>query len=295
MPRWRPGRNSHPLIKKIRNNSIITGLPNVFWIAALLAVLLQTGCTSTHKAAGKKLATEDLTLRYTDKAQAGAEIRELLMQHPLPISERQMVYHMAALTYENHSLLGKPSPVFTKEDIQKTKRLFTKALAKAHSQNIIGFEVESEEGTTHGQLFASGGNLHWRFFEIQGVKYSLTRNQMARYGTAWRMVPRSGQKFHVTDKFLGSKQWTNWVEAKINLPAPSNVRTGSRKKKRLNSGTSSTQPAPQQPGGAQSAPPSKSASDLEDKLKFLKYLYENQLIDKREYEQKRKDLLDQYL
>ena len=43
------------------------------------------------------------------------------------------------------------------------------------------------------------------------------------------------------------------------------------------------------------AAPQKNKADLEEKLKFLKHLYENQLIDQQEYEKKRKDLLDQYL
>jgi hypothetical protein len=279
-------------MKKL-TDSKTTGHLNILFVVATMIALILAGCSSTHKSAGKKLATEGFTLTFTDKAQAGAETEELTLQHPLPISERQMVFHMVALTYENYSLLGKPGPVFTKDDINKTKRLLTKALNKAHSQNIIGFEVESESGTTKGELFASQGNLHWRFSEIQGVKHSLTRNQMTRYGTAWRLVPKKGQKIHVTDKLLGAKQWTNWIEAKINLPAPANLKIAPKKKKRLIPGTAQSA-SPSQPS-QKSIAPKKSTTDLEEKLKFLKYLYENQLIDKREYEQKRKDLLDQYL
>jgi len=264
-------------------------------IIGFQVVLVFAGCQSTHQSAGKKLNAQDFTLTYTDKAQAGRKIAELTLQHPLAITERQMLIHLVALTYENYSLLGKSGPVFTKEDIQKTKRLLTKALNKAHAQNIIGFEVESEQGTTKGELFASGGKLHWRFFEIRGVKYSLTHNQMARYGTAWRMVPRKGQKFHVTEKLLGSKQWTNWIEAQIDLPAPANLKTARPKKQRAKSGAAAFEPplAPMMPSKA--AAPQKNQADLEEKLKFLKHLYENQLIDQQEYEKKRKDLLDQYL
>lgn len=280
---------------KTLTDSKTIGRLNIPFVIATLTVLVLAGCSSTHKSAGKTLTTEDFTLTYTDKAQAGGEIKELVLQHPLPISERQVVFHMVALTYENYSLLGEAGPVFTKDDIKKTKRLLTKALNKAHSQNIIGFELESEDGTTRGELFASNGNLHWRFFEIQGVKYSLTRNQMARYGTAWRMVTRKGQRFHVTDKLLGAKQWTNWIEAKINLPAPANLKVARPGKKRPNPGTAQSLPPPSQSSPPKAAAPGKTTEDLEEKLKFLKYLYENQLIDKREYEQKRKDLLDQYL
>jgi len=255
-----------------------TGHLNIPFVVAIMTVLALAGCSSTHKSAGKTLITEDFTLTYTDKAQAGREISELILQHPLSITERLMVFHMVALTYENYSLLGEAGPVFTKDDIKKTKRLLTKALKKAHPKNIIGFKVESEDGTTQGELFASKGNLHWRFFEIRGVKYSLTHNPMAQRGTAWRMVPKRGQKFHATDQLLGSKKWTNWIEAKINLPAPANLKI-----------------APAQPNPLKATVPEKTPADLEEKLKFLKHLYENQLIDKREFEQKRKDLLDQYL
>jgi len=277
---------------KNSTNTKTTTYRHIPFIVALVATLVFAGCGSTQKSAGKKLNAEGITLTYTDKAQAGAEIRELKLQHPLSITERQMVFHMVALTYENYSLLGKPGPIFTKDDINKAKRLLTKALTKAHSQNIIGFEVDSEDGTTKGELFASEGNLHWRFFQIRGIQYSLTRNQVARYGTAWKIVPKKGQKFHVTDKLLGAKQWTNWIEAKINLPAPGNLRMAPKNKQRSNPGTAQSRPPSSRP---KSTAPQKSTTDLEEKLKFLKHLHENQLIDKREYEQKRKDLLDQYL
>ncbi len=265
---------------------------------AILILLTFMGCSSTHPSAGKKLSSEDFTLTYTDKAQAGSEIDELTLQHPLRILERQMVFHLVALRYETNSLLSEPGPVFTKEDIKKMKRLLTKALNHANSQNIIGFEVESGDGTTQGELFASNGKLHWRFFEIRGARHSLTRNQMTRYGKAWRMIPGKGQKPHVTDKFLGAKQWTNWIEAKINLPAPANLKIA-----RPTPGVEQSAPPPStasSPPPAAPSPPKAAASkkdpaELEEKLKFLKYLYENQLIDQPEYEKKRRDLLDQYL
>ena len=262
-----------------------------FAVAILIALVL-TGCTSTQKSAGKTLTTEDFTLTYIDKAQAGSKINELVLQHPLSISERQMVFHMVALSYENNSLLGKTGPVFTKEDIQKTKYLLTKALNTAHSQNIVRFEVESEGGTTEVELFASEGKLHWRFFEIQGVKHSLTRNQMARYGTAWRMVLKKGQKFHTTKTLLGAKQSTNWIEAKIDLPAPENLKMARPKRDTPNSGQS----APlSQKNTPQTVAPEKGGSDLEEKLKLLKRLHEKQLINQQDYEKRQKDLLDQYL
>lgn len=253
----------------------------------IFILLAFVGCSSTSQSANKKLSAEDFTLTYTDKAQAGSAVNELALQHPLRILERQMVFHLVALRYENNSLLSKPGPVFTKEDIRKMKRLLTKSLTHADPQHIIGFEVESEEGTTKGELFASNGKLHWRFSEIRGTKHTLARNPTTRYGAAWRILPGNGQKFHVTDQFLGTREWTNWIEAKINLPAPANLKIARPKKDR---------PAPPAaPNPPTTAVPKNDPAELEEKLKFLKHLHENQLIDPQEYEKKRKDLLDQYL
>ena len=246
------------------------------------------------KQANKKLIRKDFTLTYINQEEADGGIDQLTLQHPLSISERQMIFHMVALSHENHSSSSKARPVFTTEDIKKTKRLLTKMLNKAHPQHIIGFEVASEGGSTLGQLFASKGLLHWRFFKIRGVWFSKTRNAVEQHGT-WRMKPRNGQRFHKSNKSKGTRQWTNWIEAKIDLPAPANLKASRQKTIRPNPGTVQATPSPSQASPPKATAPQNNVIDLEEKLKFLKYLYENQLIDKREYEQKRQDLLNQYL
>jgi len=118
---------------------------------------------------------------------------------------------------------------------------------------------------------------------------------MSRYGTAWQMTPKEGQKYHITDKLLGSKQWTNWIEAKIDLPAPENLKMARPKKNPPRSSAVQSIPPPSQPSPPKPTPSGKNIADLEKKLQFLKQLHEKQLIDQQEYEKKRKDLLDQYL
>jgi len=320
MPRQSPEKKSHSLIKTQMPSKITRFLKTHFAVAVIIPLAL-TGCSSTQTSIEKKvlvsdkgvigpnkevmetdmhlasaektLTTKDFTLTYINQSQADGKIDSLTLQHPLSITERQMIFHMVALSYENYSAPGKVRPVFTKEDIKKTKRLLTKALNKAHPQSIIGFEVASEAGTTQGQLFASGGGLHWRVFKIRRVWFSKTRNPVEQYGT-WRMVPRKGQRFHKSNIFRGTREWTNWIEAKIDLPAPANLKTSRSQRKRPNPDTAQTAPPPSQPSPPTTTP-KKNVADLEEKLKFLKYLYENQLIDKREYEQKRIDLLNQYL
>jgi len=278
--------NVLPILKQSRQ----AALPGIVF---LMLIFASAGCSTTHSSAGKTLDTEHLKLTYTDKAQMGAEIGKMTLQHPLPVTEQQMIHHMTSLKYENFSLLGEKGTVFTRDDINNCKRLLVKALNHVNPQNIIAFEVESEDGTTEGEVFASGGNLHWRFSKIRGIKYSLTRNQMARYGTAWRLVPGKDQKYYVTEQFLGAKQWDNWIVAQVDLAAPSNLK---RYRSKPKGQPPAAAPAPPAAAPApQSTAPRKDPAELEEKLKFLKHLHENQLIDRQEYEQKRKDLLDQYL
>ena len=314
---------------KIQMPSKFPKLLNIPFAIAIIVSLILTGCSSTQETSkkkvlwpskeekvidkksqkadtealgpekglmptGKKLIMEDFTLTYIDQEQADGDIDQFTLQHPFSIAERQVALHMVALNYEIYSKPKIANPVFTKEDIRKTKRLLTKALNKAHPQTIIGFEVTSETGTTQGQLFASRGVLHWRFFKIQGVWHSKTRNEEKQYGT-WRMMPGTGQRFHKSNMPRGTRKWDNWIEAKINLPAPTHLNNSRPKTKRPNNGTAQMAPSPSQPSPSTTIAPEKRIIDLEEKLKFLKYLHQNQLIDKREYEQKRKDLLNQYL
>ena len=254
----------------------------------------EIGTDKVLKRANKKLIRKDFTLTYINQEEADGGIDQFTLQHPLPITERQMIFHMVALSHATYSSSSKARPVFTTEDIKNTKRLLTKMLNKAHPQHIIGFEVASAGGSTLGQLFASKGVLHWRFFKIRGVWFSKTRNAVEQHGT-WRMKPRNGQRFHKSNKSKGTRQWTNWIEAKIDLPAPANLKTSRPKTNRPNPGTVQAAPSPSQASPPKTTAPQNDVVDLEEKLKFLKYLHENQLIDKREYEQKRQDLLNQYL
>ncbi len=243
----------------------------------------------------KTLEVKDFKLGYTHKADGGPEVSEIELQHPFKISEKQLLRQMARLYYENYALLGEEGRIFTKKDMLRMKRLLTKALNSARKENIITFDVNSEEGNTVGILFASNGNLNWRFQEIRGVKYSLTRNRIARYGTAWRLVPKKGQKYHTTSKLLGAKQETNWIISKL---GPTKKRYRVIKKRPASQVQDGSTSSPTSPTLKDSGTPSTSPTidpKLEEKLRFLKQLYQDQLIDEEEYQKKRKDLLDQYL
>ncbi len=237
---------------------------------------LNAGCSSTPVTGEKTLKSKDLTLSYLDKTRLGKQVARLKLKHPVQLDMDQVTHHLWFLRYEGNALMSKRSAVFNKGEILQIRRLLTRALNSVTSNNVVSFELDTKRGTTSGMVFATEKHLHWRFDEIQGNTYTLTGNQVTRYGTAWQMIPRKGQKLFVSQNLLGNKKWTNWIVARLKLPGQP-PKTNTEKNR------------------PQGTPQNFNPDTLEEKLGFLKRLYEKNLIDDQEYQQKRKDLLDQYL
>lgn len=277
-----------------------------FWLAVmkhhlhLFAILILvlcsgmiSGCASTPE---KSLKTEGFILSYKDKTAArdkfalGSSIDKVQLAHPLEISELDVRSHLDSLMFEEMSLFGKKKHVFLPEDIDRIARLFTKAFKHAPRHKIIHYELETSGGTTEGDIFASKDLIHWRFNSIKGMGFSL--RSYTGWGNAnWRMVPQSGQRYHATTNLMGTRANENWIIAKlvpaktIERPKQKNRRVSKRK----------TKVPSRAPVKEAESPENSSDPALEEKLQLLKDLHEKNLIDEKEYDQKRKDLLDAYL
>jgi hypothetical protein len=235
-----------------------------------------SGCASAPE---KTFKTNGFTLSYKDKTSArdkfslGSSISKIQLSHPLKVSESDVRSHLESLRFEELSLLGKEKYVFLPEDIDRIARLLTRALKHVPSHKIIHYELETSRGATEGDIFASKELIHWRFSTINGMGFSL--RSYTGWGNAnWRIVPQSGQKYHTTTNLIGSRAQENWIIAKL---VPSKT-------------SPSRAPAIEADSPAKFSDPA-----LEDKLQFLKNLIEKNLIDEKEYNQKRKELLDAYL
>ena len=244
------------------------------------------GCASPPE---KTLKTKGFTLSYRDKASAnikfeGSSIDKIRLAHPLKMPESDVRGHLESLMFEELSLFGKKKYVFNSEDIDRIARLFTKALQHVPSHKIIHYELETSGGTTEGDIFASKGSIHWRFNSINGRGFSLRSN---RGNTKWRLAPQPGQRYYETTNLMGSHAQENWVIANL---VPAKMKARPRKKtKRKNKAP------PRAPEKDTDLPAKSSDPALEEKLQFLKELYDKNLIDEKEYDQKRKELLDAYL
>lgn len=262
----------------------------VFFLISTLLSGWNAGCSSTRE---KKLRTKDFTLMYKNKTAAGYEVAKTKIRG-VQLSEEIVHQQMRSLVFEELNLFGKKKPVFTREEVDHIARLITKALNRSTPNKIVYYELESKRGTTAGIVFASGKVLNWQFSSIQGGNFS-SRSFTGWGGTKWRLVPGSGQYYHVVEKALGSVAQENWIKA--TLPKNSARQSNHTQMDR--------EPAPsrskRKPSRAEPAPKRKQAPslatnpDLEKKLQFLKDLYEKNLVDKEEYNRKRKELLDTYL
>jgi len=190
-------------------------------LTSVLILTLSSGmilsCVSTQE---KSLKTKGFTLSYKDKTSAkykvllGSPTSKIQFSHPLNIPELDVRSHLESLMFEELSLFGKKKYVFRPEDIDLIARLLTKALQHVPKHKIIHYELKTSEGTTEGDIFASKELLHWRFSSINGMGFSL--RSYTGWGNAnWRMVPQSGQRYHVTTNLIGSSAQENWIIAKL--------------------------------------------------------------------------------
>jgi hypothetical protein len=264
----------------------------LFFILAMSSAMI-SGCASAPE---KTFETNGFTLSYKDKSSAldkfllGSPTSKTQLSHPLKMSESDVRIHLESLMFEELSLFGKKKYVFLSEDIDRIARLLTKALKHVPNHKIIHYELETSGGTTEGDIFASKELIHWRFSSIMGMGFSL-RSYNGWGNANWRMVPQSGQKYHATTNLMGSRAQENWIIAKL-VPIETNKRTKQKNSRVSKNQTTDTSRAP----AIEANSPAKiSDPALEEKLQFLKDLHNKNLIDEKEYDQKRKELLDAYL
>jgi hypothetical protein len=259
-----------------------------FFLIFTLLLGLTTSCSFIPE---KKLKTKDFTMMYKAKTAAGYEVAKLKLR-PVQLSGSQVRQQMRSIIYEEMNLFGKKKPVFSLEETNRFARLIAKGLNHSTPSKVVYFEIENREGTTAGIVFTSHRKVNWKFTKIQGGVFS-TRSFTGWGGTRWRLVPGSSQQFYFVDKVLGSVAQENWVT----IPLPKNSERQAQ---------AYQEPEPKQSprkqrwdqtkrSRKQASAPTRTKpanTELEKKLQFLKGLYDKNLVDKEQYNRKRKELLD---
>ncbi|MFQ5674122.1 MAG: SHOCT domain-containing protein [Nitrospinales bacterium] len=268
-----------------------------FAALALVAVFLVAACAVPKE---RKLVKNGLTLQYISKISEDSELKDTPIEHPAQITEEQIKNHLLSLRYEQLSIFGKKRPVYTKKDVEKISRLLAKAFRRAPPGDIISYKVETSNGKTEGETFFSDNKINWRFKTIRGLGFvnSSSSNIRGTLAGLWRLVPQSGQRLHVSDQLFGKKKWENWIEANLNLRPARGMgsnKKGRTVKKRGRPEKRIAQPPKKHRGNPSKQPSFNGSPELEEKLEFLKNLRRKELIDDKEFERKRKELLDRFL
>ncbi len=255
-------------------------------LVLLLCSCLFIGCSSTEKS----LQKEQLTITYRPQFSSEQEIKKFRLQHPIKISNEQVINHLLSLRYEGLSLLGKKQYVFSSNEVLEIAPLITKALNRMKASNVLEYEVETPKGATVGIIFRAKGKINWIFKTIKGNNFLGTSRPGQLMGSGWQILPKSGQRFHKDHNVLGNEQKRNWIISDLDLPIRSRrgLKAGlfSKKSRRSNSQGLKQEKSIDQSSGDQ--------TELKKRLRFLKNLRDQKLIDDNEYKRKKKELLNQF-
>jgi hypothetical protein len=264
----------------------------VLLLIATLLLGLITGCSFTPE---KKLRGNGFTLMYKSKSAGGYAIADIKLAS-VKVSEGEILRQLRSIQYEELALFGKKRAVFTREQTKRIGRLIAKALNKSSGNKIIYYELDTPDGATEGNVFANGNVLNWRFSSIRGRAFS-NRSFNGWGGTNWRLLPGSGQRYHVTGRLLGKVAKENWIKVALSRDSAKEF----QEEKKYRDAAPIRKPRKQrrvraEPSRKQAPTRNNSAdTELEKKLQFLKGLYDKNLVDEEEYNRKRKELLDTYL
>ena len=205
------------------------------------------------------------------------DIQNYRFIYPIILSEKQLLNHLLSLWHKKIISPGKAQPVFSLDEGAKLAPLFRKALKQVESGKYLNFEFKSSKGLIEGKVFATAKKLHWEFVKINNKFYS---NDPLRIRTpTWKLVRMPGQQYQKLQSGRSSKTIKNKLVVDINIPFP----------KQRSKSNSPTKPVPINVKRSEHH-----ESELKSKLETLKKFLDEDLIDKSEYEKKRKSLMDQY-
>ena len=170
---------------------------------------------------------------------------------------------------------NKEVSVFFADEVRKLAPILVKAFAKVDSRKIIHIELKSKAGTTEADIFSFKNYINWRFDSIHGETFFQKNNARMYKVFAWELIPQNGQLYYKST--INKRLHKNWLVAKLNLPV-------SKTKDKALSGLSDLL----EHGNSEN----QSNQELENKLKRLKQLYEQGLIDEEEYKTQQKKLFE---
>ncbi len=248
---------------------------NVYWKTFFLIVSLGLGACQTLDE-DKTYSKDGLTVNFLHTSRIEHEIEDYQLEHPISLSARLASNHLLSLLYKMENSSGKIQPVFSAGEARELGPLFQKALGKLSSDTYLHFKYQSSRGTTEGEVFGTVDKIHWRFQRINGSLYS---SDILNRETSWTMARMAGQVFHKVDTAFLKMTRKNWIVANFKMAHP-------RRRPEMGASDGSSFSS-REKGDATPA-------SAKEKLKKLKGLLDEGLIDKQEYETRREEILNRH-
>ncbi len=204
------------------------------------------------------------------------------LRQPYIMDVRSIQESMRSLTYQTKSFFwSEARPVFDSEQIRNLSPLIQKQLSIADDSQKAIFRYLDDTGkpAIQGDAFIGKNGLNWRFILLNGIKRKV--GDFNVFGGSWKISGAQNLKYKTKKVFFFfNKKITNWVVGK-------NIRPVSRL---------AIKPAlpPGSPASDNDKAPSLSSDEVEKKLQVLKELKDENLIDDKDYEAKRREILNSF-
>ena len=218
-----------------------------------------------------------IRLSYKSKLDGNFNVKKFKLNHPLKIPQKEIINHLVSLRYKGTFMGDKEKGVFSPAEIKKLAPILVKAFGRVNPRKIIHIDLKSRTRTTVVDIFSFKNYLNWRFDSIQGETFFQKNNTRAWNIFSWKLMPQKGQLYFKSGADRGRRLNKNWIIAKLHLPV-------SDKKDEKNRGASDL--------SKKSTSSNKLNQELDRKLKHLKHLYEEGLIEEEEYKVQQNKLFE---
>lgn len=214
-----------------------------------------------------------VSISYKPKVHERLNVKKFKLNHPIKISKREIVNHLVSLRYKGLSMGNKETGVFFPDEIKKLVPILVKAFAGVDSRKVIHIELKGKTGVTVGDAFSFKNYLSWRFESIHGETFFQKNNARGWSIFAWKLMPQKGQLYYKSSE--NKRIHKNWLVTKLHLPVSQTKDRAINELSDIFEGGDSN---------------NKMNQELERKLRNLKHLYDQGLIEEEEYKVQQKKL-----
>ena len=241
-------------------------------LCLLLCILVISGGFKNVSAQSK-----DIKIRVSFRSQLHEKIniKNFKLNHPIKISKKEIINHLVSLRYKETSLGNKEENVFFPNEIRKLAPILIKAFAKVSPSKVIHVELKNTTGITESDIFSFKNYISWRFDSIQGETFFQKNNARMYKIFAWELTPQKGQLYYKSSE--NQRLHKNWLVSKLKLPISKTKNLANKDLLHLLENDNSGK---------------KIDRELERKLKHLKHLYQQGLIEEEEYKTQQKRLFE---